>query len=90
MCVYNTDAVAFRGAQFGPGDGPVFLDQLVCSGSETSMLECGRYTPLGLPTCEHSQDAGVRCVGKALKALAEMYKTMQNSLFNSVVISFRC
>ena len=73
MCVYNTGAVAFRGAQFGPANGPVFLDQLVCSGSETSVLECRRFTPLGLPTCDHSQDAGVRCAGKALKALPEMY-----------------
>ena len=72
MCVYDTDAVAFRGAQFGPGIGPIFLDQLHCSGSETVVLECRRFTPLGLPTCDHSQDAGVRCVGKALKALANV------------------
>ena len=67
MCVYDTDAVAFLGAQFGPGIGPIFLDQLHCSGSETSVLECRYFTPIGLPTCDHSQDAGVRCVGKALK-----------------------
>ena len=28
-------------------------------------MECRHFTPLGLSTCEHSQDAGVRCVGKA-------------------------
>ena len=74
MCVYDTDAVAFRGAQFGPGIGPIFLDQLHCSGSESSVLECRHFTPLGLPICDHSQDVGVRCVGKALKALAECIK----------------
>ena len=68
MSVCKTGAVAFRRAQFGPGSGPVFLDQLVCSGSETSVLECERHTPLGLPTCDHSQDAGVRCVGKSCTA----------------------
>ena len=74
VCVYNTDAVAFSGAQFGPGIGPIFLDQLHCSGSESSLLECRYFTPLGLPTCDHSLDAGVRCVGKALKALAKCIK----------------
>ena len=65
VCVCNTGAVAFRGAQFGRGNGPVFLDQLACSGTETSVLECRRLISLGLPTCDHSQDAGVKCVGKS-------------------------
>ena len=63
VCACNSGAVAFRGAQFNQGTGPIFLDQLFCSGSETSVLECTRHTPLGLPTCEHSRDAGVRCIG---------------------------
>ena len=65
VCVCNTGAVAFRSAQFGRGNGPIFLDQLTCSGTETSVLECRRSIPHGLPTCDHSQDAGVRCVGKS-------------------------
>ena len=60
----NAGAEALPGAQFGSAMGPIFLDQLVCSGSETSLLECRYYTPLGLSTCQHSQDAGVRCVGR--------------------------
>ena len=65
MFIYNTGAAAFRDAQFGPGIGPIFLENLVCSGSETTLLGCRHSTPLGLSTCAHSQDAGVRCVGKA-------------------------
>jgi len=53
-------------AQFGSAMAPIFLDQLDCSGSETSLLECRYYTPLGLSTCQHSEDAGVRCIGKHL------------------------
>ena len=59
----NSGAVAFRGAQFNQGTGPIFLDQLFCSGLETSVLECMQHIPLGLSTCKHSQDAGVRCIG---------------------------
>ena len=58
----NAGAWALR--QYGPGKGPIFLNQLDCSGLETSLLECGRFTPLGLTTCEHLQVAGVRCTGK--------------------------
>ena len=82
MCAYNSGAVAFPGAQFNPGTGPIFLDQIVCSGSETSVLDCRRHTPLGLPTCEHSQDAGVRCIG--------MYGTGRGlylSLFIAIIFS---
>jgi len=67
LCIINLGAVALFQHQFGSAVGPIFLDQLVCSGSETSLLECQSYTPLGLSTCQHSQDAGVRCVGKILE-----------------------
>ena len=65
-CMYpsNAGAEVLPGAQFGSAMCPIFLDQLVCSGSETSLLECQSYTPLGLSTCQHSQDVGVRCVGR--------------------------
>ena len=55
-----------HGAQFDPGIGPIFLDRLDCSGTETTLLECRHFTPLGLTTCEHSQDAVVRCFGMTL------------------------
>ena len=68
MCVCNTGAVAFGEAQFGPGVGPISLNSLFCSGSETSLLDCRRFTSLGLSSCDHSRDAGVRCVGKSCAA----------------------
>ena len=50
---------------FSPGHGPIFLDRLDCSESDSSLLDCRRFTPLELVTCEHTQDALVRCIGKA-------------------------
>ena len=61
--LFNAGAVAVNG--FSPGHGPIFLDQLDCSESDSSLLECRRFTPLELVTCEHTQDALVRCIGKA-------------------------
>ena len=49
---------------FGEGEGPIFLQQLGCEGTESRLLECQRFTGLGLTTCDHSEDVGVRCIGK--------------------------
>ena len=45
------------------GDGPIFLSQLRCSGSEQSLLECSSGRPLGLHRCDHSMDIGLHCQG---------------------------
>ena len=58
-----TDAVPLLGAPFGGGSGPIFLDNVVCSGGESSLLEC-QSNPIGENNCDHSEDAGVRCEGK--------------------------
>ena len=57
----NTDAIAFSDAKFGQGIGDIHLDDVHCSGSETSLLNCpyDSYTA----DCSHSEDAGVRCQG---------------------------
>ena len=55
--------VAYPAARFGSGSGPIFLDQLHCSGSEQSLLDCPTFTDLGLHNCDHSMDTGVKCQG---------------------------
>ena len=40
--------------------GPIFLDNMVCSGEETSLLECG-HNPLGDTDCGHDEDVGLMC-----------------------------
>ena len=66
VCVYTAGAEVLFENQFGTSVIPIFLDQVVCSGTESSLLDCRRNTVLGLPTCDHSQDVGVRCRGKAV------------------------
>jgi hypothetical protein len=55
------DAHAFRGAHFGMGSGPIFLDQVNCIGSESNILHCDMFSPIGAHMCDHTQDAGVQC-----------------------------
>ena len=63
--IANTDALAFSGAHFGTGTGDIFLDDVGCSGTESSLLDCS-YVSGGNIYCYygHSEDVGVRCQGK--------------------------
>ena len=73
-------AVVYSGSStFGPGNGPVFLSNIQCIGSEESLLECGNTMLVG-DYCTHERDVGVRCEGKV------MYKSVHtNDLFNNIL-----
>ncbi|XP_056452107.1 deleted in malignant brain tumors 1 protein-like [Gadus chalcogrammus] len=51
-----------RGATFGPGQGPIGLDDINCTGHESELTQCG-HRGLGTHNCGHQQDAGVVCEG---------------------------
>ncbi|XP_072047815.1 scavenger receptor cysteine-rich domain-containing protein DMBT1-like [Amphiura filiformis] len=57
------DAQAVSNAQFGEGIGPIWLDDVSCSGSENGLDECS-YNGWGINSCDHSADAGVICPPK--------------------------
>ena len=54
--------VALGRAYFGSGSGEIYLDSVVCNGSEGTLLQC-TASPIGVHNCDHSEDAGVRCGG---------------------------
>ena len=58
----SLDAIPLRGAYFGSGSGDILLDNVICRGTESSLLECNT-NPVGRHNCDHSEDAGVRCEG---------------------------
>lgn len=58
--VYTTSST------FGPGNGPVFLSNIQCTGSEEDLLEC-RNTQFVGSYCTHVRDVGVRCEGMMIE-----------------------
>ena len=48
-------------ANFGEGTGRIFLDEVDCSGSETSIFDCSS-SGIENHDCVHAEDAGVRCM----------------------------
>ncbi|XP_048013053.1 deleted in malignant brain tumors 1 protein [Megalobrama amblycephala] len=50
----------YAGAYFGIGSGNILMDNLLCTGSESSLEEC-QFSGLADSLCTHSQDAGVIC-----------------------------
>ncbi|CAI5671645.1 unnamed protein product [Oreochromis niloticus] len=51
-----------RSAHFGAGNGQIWLDDVTCSGSESSLTWC-QHSGFGTHNCGHSEDAGVICSG---------------------------
>ena len=58
-----TGSIPVRKAVLGEGIGSIFLDNLMCEGHESSLLDCVASEDIGTHNCEHNEDAGVRCEG---------------------------
>ena len=68
----TTGASAFSNAYFGRGSGGIFLDDVGCIGTESSLLSCSNRG-IGVHSCKHSEDVGVRCLGMQL-----LYHSLRN------------
>lgn len=60
----HTGSLARPMAFFGMGNGPIFLANLYCDGTESTLFECNRNV-YGSLSCSHFEDAGITCQGKS-------------------------
>ena len=59
---------ATTGARFGRGSGEILLDDVACTGCDTTLVGC-THRGIGEHNCNHGEDAGVVCNGVTGKLL---------------------
>lgn len=59
-CGQAVEAV-LQASKFGSGTGTIQLDNLKCTGTESSLLTCSHIL-WNVHNCDHSEDAGVVCL----------------------------
>ena len=70
----NPGAIAYPSAYFGRGSGPYHLDNVYCSGSESSLLSCNRrYSEIGVHNCRPGNEAGLKCT--SIKCVGFFYES---------------
>ena len=60
---FGTYGSYYRNAYFGQGKGPIWLDNVQCTGSESTLANCGHLGFKIIRSCSHYEDIGVRCHG---------------------------
>ncbi len=50
---------------FTDGTGAIFLDNVQCVGSESTLISCTAQ-PIGTHNCNHAEDAGVICPSECM------------------------
>ncbi|XP_059240503.1 macrophage scavenger receptor types I and II isoform X2 [Mustela nigripes] len=57
---YQGVQTVHKGAHFGQGTGPIWLNEVFCFGRESSIEDC-KISQWGVRGCSHAEDAGVTC-----------------------------
>ncbi len=65
LCCLYSGAIALHRAFFGPGKGLILLDDVQCTGDESSLLDCS-HRGIYIHNCGHQEDVGILCQGQKL------------------------
>ena len=68
----GSSGVFYSNAYFGQGTGPIWIDNIACTGNELTIASCGHLGVNITRNCSHSDDAGVRCYGRSGNTLTSL------------------
>ena len=74
---------AVTNAFYGKGTGTVWLDNVECTGNETSLLNCrhSNFGSVALNCLDHHNDAGVMCFdGRSVRLVSQNHSASPNIL----------
>ena len=61
---FGSSGTAIESAGFDQGSGSIWLDSVTCTGNESTLASCGHLGVGITRSCNHYEDAGVRCSGE--------------------------
>ena len=83
--LYTAATMAPGVATYGQGTGDILLDDLACTGSETSIFNCP-HNGVGSHNCGHSEDAGAVCQREHLSV--KYFISLDSTWYTCAVILF--
>uniref|UniRef100_A0A673HHQ2 SRCR domain-containing protein n=1 Tax=Sinocyclocheilus rhinocerous TaxID=307959 RepID=A0A673HHQ2_9TELE len=78
---------ALGAAHFGQGSGPIWMSLVLCTGSESTVKNCGS-SGWSKHDCTHNSDSGVICSGKSFNSLSMDIVTQIIIVFFSGILQY--
>ena len=60
---FGSSGIAIKSAGFGQGSGSIWLDNVECIGTESTIASCGHLGLNITRSCSQREDSGVVCLG---------------------------
>jgi len=73
--------------RFGQGSGPIWLDDVGCSGSESCLLSC-RNRGIGSHNCIHFEDVAISCSGSRTFSTRDCSSATAPGIITPINVSF--
>ncbi|XP_051901401.1 deleted in malignant brain tumors 1 protein-like isoform X7 [Pristis pectinata] len=84
----GSPAAAIPGAKFGQGSGNIWMDDVSCKGTESSLSKC-LFAGWGITNCGHHEDAGVICSEGIMPTFQTTEYSMETTIEAETLLSIK-